>query len=222
MIYEATVPMRRQLKGVTLVEPAAFWPEPDVPPREPLSATPPEQNETSASPEEIEILERLQANLDELTQDLWAQQRQRLAEMQRVAIELAVAIASRLLHQRIERGELAVEGLVRQVAERLEPKEALTVYLHPTDLASIQRQGTTDPDWLPGHGKLKLAADEALGRGDCRAETGDLSLVLNLDQQLEEVRKHLLDVLPEADVEQRKELASDRPLRRYPERRHIA
>ncbi len=79
MIYEATVPMRRQLKGVTLVEPAAFWPEPDVPPREPLSATPPEQNETSASPEEIEILERLQANLDELTQDLWAQQRQRLA-----------------------------------------------------------------------------------------------------------------------------------------------
>src|SRR5438552_14778245 len=124
--------------------------------------------------------------------------------MQQVAIELAVAIASRLLHQRIEAGDFAVENLVRQVTERLEPQEALTVYLHPADLALLKQQGQTGAKWHPGEGKLKLVGDDSLSRGDCRAETGDMSLLLKLDKQLEEMRKHLLNALPEAEIEQRK------------------
>jgi flagellar biosynthesis/type III secretory pathway protein FliH len=224
MIFEATVPMQKKLKGVALVEPASSWT-----PRELSSGAAPEPSMAvlrsgvaRSNREEAEILERLQENLDELSQELWEQQRQRLAEMQRVAVELAVAIASRLLHQRIEQGDLAVENLVRQVAERLEPQEALTVYLHPTDLALLQQQGQDAQDWHPNEGKLKLVGDPSLCRGDCRAETGDMSLLLSLDKQLEEVRKHLLNVLPDADVEQRNNLTGDRQLRRYPERRHTA
>lgn len=222
MIYEATVPMRRTLKDIAVVEPTAPWPEPALPRPEVPPADSPVPATILPSREEIEVLERLHERLDDLTQDLWAQQRQRLTEMQRVAVELAVAIASRLIHQRIEEGDLGVQNLVRQVAERLEPQDALTVYLHPADLSLLQQQVEPGQQWFPGEGKLKLAVDESLSRGDCRAETGDMSLLLKLDKQLEDVRKHLLDVLPEVDVEQRKPQPGDRQLRRFPERRHIA
>lgn len=222
MIYEATVPMRMKLKGIALVERTSPWPEPELTPLEIPLSTVSSANGARPKREEVELLERLQLNLDELTQELLGQQRQRLAEMQRVAVEVAVAIASRLLHQRLEQGDLAVESLVRQVAERLETHEALTVYLHPADLALLVQQGEAGQPWLPGEGKLKLVADEALKRGDCRAETGDMSLCLNLDKQLDEVRKHLLEALPDADVDRRKGPPGDRQLRRFPDRRHIA
>ena len=187
---------------------------PPAPPSEPASHGP--------SPEEIGLLERLLANFDELTSDLHSQQRQRLAEMQRVAVEVAVAVASRLIHQRIEAGDVAVQSLVRQVAERLESRETLTVYLHPADLALLEQQAGDCQRLIPGEGSLKLIADASLNRGDCRAETGDMNLVLRIDQQLEEMRKHLLDILPDAEVEQRRAQPGDRQLRRFPDRRHIA
>ena len=200
----------------------------DGPHREPApTAAPapepaPEPAPAAVAREDIELLERLLTNFEDLTDDLHAQQRQRLAEMQRVAIEVAVAVASRLVHQRLEAGDVAVEGLVRQVAERLEPKETLTIYLHPADLALLEQRAKDCQRLLPGAGRLKLMADAALQRGDCRAETGDMSLLLQVDKQLDEMRKHLLDTLPDAEIEQRRAQPGDRQLRRFPDRRHIA
>ncbi len=224
MIFNATIPLGKRLVGVALGGDPTVGPTPaaPLPPVVPQPPPPPEPAPVAPNREEIEVLERLLTNFEDLTHDLRAQQSQRLAEMQRVAIEVAVAVASRLVHQRIEAGDLAVQNLVRQVAERLEPKETLTIHLHPADLALLERQVEDYQRLLPGEGRLKLVADSNLSRGDCRAETGDMSLILQVDKQLDEMRRHLLDILPDAEIEQRRAQPGDRHLRRFPERRHIA
>ena len=57
--------------------------------------------------------------------------------MQKLAVELAVAIASRLLHDQIQAGDYPVENLVRTVVERLDTPQPVTVFLHPEDLAAL-------------------------------------------------------------------------------------
>ena len=213
MTFDATIPLAKRLAGIALG---------DSRDHEPAPPAPPEPVPTAAEREDVELLERLLTNFEDLTHELHAQQRQRLAEMQRVAIEVAVAVASRLVHERLDAGDVAVEGLVRQVAARLEPKETLTIYLHPADLTLLEQRAKDCQRLLPGAGHLKLMPDAALRRGDCRAETGDMSLLLQVDKQLEEMRKHLMDTLPDAEIEQRRAQPGDRQLRRFPDRRHIA
>lgn len=213
MIFDATIPLPKRLAGIAVG---------DGPQHEPAPTAAPAPAPAPADRESAELLERLLTSFEDLTHELHAQQRQRLAEMQRVAIEVAVAVASRLVHERLDAGDVAVEGLVRQVAERLEPKETLTIHLHPADLALLEQRAKDCQRLLPVAGRLRLMADAGLRRGDCRAETGDMSLLLQVDKQLEEMRKHLLDTLPDAEIEQRRPQPGDRQLYRFPDRRHIA
>jgi hypothetical protein len=223
VVFEATIPVGKRLLGIAVGDGPILEIAPPATAATPVAAPIPEpEPPRGPSGEDIAFMERLLANFEELTNDLRAQQRQRLVEMQRVAIEVAVAVASRLVHQRLEAGDFSVDGLVRQVAERLEAKDALTIHLHPADLSLLEKQAGDCRRLLPGDGNLKLIADASLNRGDCRAETGDMSLVLKVDQQLDEMRKHLLDILPDAEIEQRRAQAGDRQLRRFPDRRHIA
>jgi flagellar assembly protein FliH len=150
-----------------------------------------------------------------------AAQRGRLAEMQRVAVEVAVAVASHVLYERIESGDFPVEELVRAAVQRLDPRQAVTVRLHPEDLALLERRTAEEPLFALDTEELRLVADPALGRGDCRAETGDVAVMANLQEHLAEIRHDLLRALPEAEVERRKP-AAERNLRRYPDRRATA
>lgn len=222
--FETAIPLKRKLVGVALADPAVpLTPsEPNSNASAPGNLSEPAPAVNGSNPEERAALEDLVASVKDLAQDLWEQQRQRLGEMQRVAVEVAIAVASRLVHQRIELGDYPVENLVREVVERLEPQDALTIYLHPADIALLgQRLGEKQPLFAEAD-RVKLVPDVALKRGDCRAETGDVNLSLELDKQLEEMRKRLLEILPEVEVEKRKEQPGDRQLRRFPERRHIA
>jgi flagellar assembly protein FliH len=139
--------------------------------------------------------------------------------MQRAAVELALAVASRLLYTRIETGDYPIEVMVQQVVERLSAREEVTVALHPADLALLEARLEEEPDLLGEDGRIRLVADTTIPRGDCRAEVGDVSVLSQLDQQLEELRHHLLESLPDAEVERRQ---ADRRVRRFPDRRRQA
>lgn len=243
MIYEAAVSFRPRLLRVTLVDPSAPLAPVGRPAKSPPPPPPPEPAIPGPTPEmlarlreeldqeaaraeerrreERAALERVMSRLTELARDLREQQRTRLEEMQQVAVELAVAVASHVVYERLEAGDYAVEELVRRAVRRLEPREAVTVYLHPDDLALMERRLGEGPTLALDGDEIRLVAEPALARGDCRAETGDLSVVSHLEEHLEQIRQDLLRFLPEAEVERRKS-GDDRSLRRYPDRRHTA
>lgn len=226
MIYEAAVTLRPGLAQITLADPSLPLepvrrpspppPEPELVPEYvagPGAALPPPEGDSVAL-----LLEQL----IDVVQDLKAQQRERLEEMQKVAVEVAVAVASHVLYERIKAGDFAIEELVRRAAKRLESHEAVKVYLHPDDLAALERRTIEGPLLALEGEDVRLIADPGLGRGDCRAETGDVSVVTQLEEYLAEIRRDLLQALPEAQVERRRATPEERGLRRYPDRRHTA
>jgi flagellar assembly protein FliH len=238
VIYEAAIPLRPGLRRVTLADPSEpLEPVPcPAPPPEPepeVTAGPEAEalreaaaaraaEEARAAREEREKLDRVLGQLLDTAHDLRAQQRNRLEEMQRVAVELALAVASHVVYERIAAGDYAVEELVRRAVTRLEPGAAVTVALHPDDLALLERRLADGPLYALDTDELRLTGDPALARGDCRAETGDVTVTTRLEEHLAEIRRDLLQALPAAEVERRKPVAEERPLRRYPDRRHTA
>jgi flagellar biosynthesis/type III secretory pathway protein FliH len=238
VIYEAVIQFRVGPVRVTLADPSV--------PLEPVRRPDPPAPEPEAEPESVPVIdleearreaerarqeqadreerERLDGVLAQLldaVRDLRAAQRGRLEEMQRVAVEVAVAVASHVLYERLESGDFPVEELVRAAVSRLEPRQAVTVRLHPDDLALLERRTAEEPLFAADAAELRLVADAALGRGDCRAETGDVAVMANLQEHLAEIRRDLLHALPEAEVERRM-TGGERGLRRYPDRRATA
>ncbi len=115
-----------------------------------------------------------------------------LAEMQQATITLALAIASRLVHMKIEAEEFDLEALVREVVERLGTRSAVKVHLHPEDLALLKERLSVHETVALGQHRIELCADPLVGRGGCRADAGDVSVLSKLDLQLAELKQNLL------------------------------
>lgn len=235
MIHESPVLFRRELRGIVTVDPTEPLLIPRRPEPAPLPGPTPEtlsrlRDAIAAEAEQVEQAAReeragwtrLVAGLTEVARELRAQQRSRLEEMQRVAVELAVAIASHVVCERIESGDYAIEELVRQAVKRMEPREAVTVYLNPDDLTLLERRLGDGPLLSLEGEDVRLLGDASLGRGDVRAESGDVNVVSQMEEHLAELRSGLLRVLPDAEIERRKSISDDRGLRRFPDRRHTA
>lgn len=117
-----------------------------------------------------------------------------LQELREAAVELAHAIACKLVFQHLAAGTFPLDRLVSEVLGRLNSHEPATVRLHPEDLAILR----TDQDFaqsLDSEGNVRLVADSKLSRGDCTAVAGEISVVYDLQRQIEEIRRELLSTV---------------------------
>jgi flagellar biosynthesis/type III secretory pathway protein FliH len=144
-------------------------------------------------------IERALAGMKEAVRSLEEQQQHRLADLRRAAVELGVTIASRLVHEKVLAADFAVETLVQKAIDQLEPQQPVTVRLHPKDKALLeQRLGAP---LLHDAMEVRVVADAGLDRGSCKAESGDVSVWSNLEDQLAEIRRHLLRSVEHAYAE---------------------
>jgi hypothetical protein len=122
-----------------------------------------------------------------------------LAEWRRAAVELAVTIATRLVHDRVKADDFAVETVVREAAILLGARGPLTVRLHPADLALLESRLGGAPLFADGAGMVVVAADTSQRRGDCQVESSDASVTARLGEQLAGIRQELLRSLGDAE-----------------------
>jgi flagellar biosynthesis/type III secretory pathway protein FliH len=148
--------------------------------------------------QERDAIQQTLARLREAASEIVGQRDRRRDEWQRAAVELAVTLATRLVHDEVQGGRFAVENLVKSMVEQLPPGEPVRVALHPDDLALLQSRLGDRP--LTEGKEVRLAADSTLGRADCRVEAGDVMLVSQLEVQLAEMRRELLRSLGHARV----------------------
>lgn len=212
VIYESTIPFRARLRHVALVSPSATLPPLVLPrPPEPPAPEPPPPPPPPAPPapsvevdkheqKERDSIERALATMMEVARDLKAEQGKRLGEMQVLAVELAVAIGAQLTHERIESGDFAVETLVHKVVGKLDTEQAITVYLHPEDIALLERRRSGQV-LFPNSADIRLVPDPSFRRGDCRAESGDLIVLSRLEDQLTAIHRRLFGRLADAEAE---------------------
>jgi flagellar assembly protein FliH len=131
---------------------------------------------------------------DQLTETLasFAELRLRMRrESEQEVVELAIAIARRVLHRELTLDPEAVRGLVKVAFERTGSRELNRVRVHPAQSGLIQALiEKACPDR-----RIELVADSAMGPGDVIFETERGDLDASVDSQLEEIRRGLTDRL---------------------------
>lgn len=175
---------------------------------------------------EIQQNQMLLAAMDELIQNLHEQltelesrRKASLTELQRVAIELAVAVAGHILRKEVAAGEYPLETLVREAIDRLNGQQMATVHVHPEDLRVLEARGDVVAKFS---NTVRWISDQTLSRGACLVESGDLGLTTNWSQHLEDIHRGLLEGLENAQTERRGSRETPEGMRRFPERRETA
>jgi flagellar assembly protein FliH len=98
----------------------------------------------------------------------------RTAEAQ--LVDLALAIAKKVLAQEIEGGRYKIEPLVQEALRLAPARRDVLVHLNPQDLAQYQQAPTTGSNATGTGGptgNVKLVADPAVRRAQCLVETAE-------------------------------------------------
>ncbi|QUE85650.1 FliH/SctL family protein [Exiguobacterium alkaliphilum] len=124
--------------------------------------------------------------LEQLYDDKW-----RSAERQ--LVELAVEVAAKLTTDLIRKDEQLFADLIRDQVLREPDADSLTIYVHPTRLASIQRFETM---WQTDNAPLmKYRADASLDEVSVRIETPHHGSERDVSYSLERIRATIEEVL---------------------------
>jgi flagellar assembly protein FliH len=130
------------------------------------------------------MLHRLEATLEELT----ALRRATIAETERQMVELALAIARRIVGREVTIDHDLVVTIARVALERLGPGTSATILLNPEDYARVAaRHGA---DWAGP--RVRVFPDEGVSRGGCKVES-DLGVIDGtVEAQFEEIANELV------------------------------
>lgn len=130
------------------------------------------------------VVQRLAETIDELR----AVRRDLLVKAERQLVELALAIARRIVHREvtIDRELLAVMG--RVALDRLGSVSAATIRLHPDDYAAVTR-GRGD-EWTAG-GTTTVVPDPLVRRGGCLVQSDFGVIDIGVDAQIQEIARTL-------------------------------
>lgn len=117
-----------------------------------------------------------------------------LGEVREVTMELAHAIASKLVFEQVDEGRFPIANLVHELIARVPARDPVLIRLHPEDLMQLQGY----PAIQQGAGEERVVeyiADGSLDRGDCKAVAGEVKVVYQLRHQVEEIRRQLLSTV---------------------------
>jgi flagellar assembly protein FliH len=108
------------------------------------------------------------------------------------AVQLALAIARKILHREAQIDPLLLTGMVHVALEKLEGGTHVRLRAHPADIRTwtdyfSQQSGSIE--------KPELVGDNSLQRGECALETEFGSTQISLDLQLKEIEQGFLDLL---------------------------
>ena len=150
--------------------------------------------ELKADRERIEsLLGRISGAVAELKQD----RKSRLQEWQRAAVELALTIATRLLHERVVAEDFPVDAKLRDMIAQLGEDVPVSVRLNPADLQLLKNRLGGAP-LSPERDDPRFVADPALDRGAVQVEGRESMLLSDVSRELEELRDELLRSLNNA------------------------
>jgi flagellar assembly protein FliH len=109
-------------------------------------------------------------------------------------VQLALAIARKVLHREVQIDPQALAGIVLVTLEKLDRGTKIDLRVHPREVSEwrhyFSRQLEGDP--LPD-----VHEDPGVAPGECRIETSLGSTDVGLESQLKEIETGLLDLLAE-------------------------
>lgn len=114
-------------------------------------------------------------------------------------VDLAVAIAERVLHRECREDSELIHSTVKRALAKLTDRQRLQIYLNPNDLSAIHDQKITLLDELPGVEAIDIHAAEAITAGGCIIN----SETMQVDARIETLLADVIDVLLDRQDEPR-------------------
>jgi flagellar assembly protein FliH len=130
------------------------------------------------------MLHRLTETLAELTNV----RADMIRQTERQMVQLALAIARRILHREVSLDPDLLLAMARVALERLGETAQVTVRLHPDDYAAAGAARVAEMS----RSNVTVVADARLSRGACRVESDMGLLDVGIDAQLQEVGRALI------------------------------
>jgi flagellar assembly protein FliH len=130
------------------------------------------------------MLRRLTETLEELT----TLRQQMIHETERQMVQLALAIARRVVHREVSIDHDLLIAMARVALERLGDSAQVTVRLSPEDFEATSAVRATQ--WTGTH--VTVVADARIGRGGCRVESEFGAMDAGVDGQIHEIARALL------------------------------
>lgn len=132
---------------------------------------------------------RAEAVLWRLTQtleELGSLREQMISKTERQVVQLALAIAARIVHHEVAVDHELLVAMARVALDRLGDRKSATIRLNPQDFAAA------GVDRLVGKAAVEIVADATVNRGGCRVES-DFGLIdVAVAAQLAEITTALL------------------------------
>jgi len=136
-------------------------------------------------------LDSLTAALEATIAGLAAAKTQWLAHWERTAVQLATAIAQRVIRREVQRTPEITLTLVREALELASASGELQLRLHPADYESLGPHVRRISDELTRLGKVQLVADESIERGACRVDSRFGTIDQQFAAQLDRIEQEL-------------------------------
>ncbi|QDU79115.1 flagellar assembly protein H [Polystyrenella longa] len=130
--------------------------------------------------------------LDKVAQTLLQEKDNWLYTWEKIAIELAARIASKVVHRAIELDPELTTEMLRSTLELVAGSPEVTVYLSQDDYETLGDERDNIVKSLSSCGKVNVLMDENLGRGDSRVETQHGSVDAGLETQIERIANELI------------------------------
>ncbi|HVQ14204.1 MAG TPA: FliH/SctL family protein [Vicinamibacterales bacterium] len=130
------------------------------------------------------MLRRLTETLEELT----TLRQQMIHETERQMVQLALAIARRVVHREVSLDQDLLIAMARVALDRLGESAQVTVRLSPEDFAATA--AVRSAQWTGT--QVTVVADARVGRGGCRVESEFGTMDAGVDGQIHEIARALL------------------------------
>jgi flagellar assembly protein FliH len=114
------------------------------------------------------------------------------ARIEPEAVQLALAIARKILHREAQMDPLLLAGMVRVALEKVDAGTRVRLWAHPSDIHSWKDHFAQPGSFQP---TPELVGDPALRRGECALETEVGNTQISLETQLKEIEQGFFDLL---------------------------
>jgi flagellar assembly protein FliH len=109
-------------------------------------------------------------------------------------VQLALAVARKILHREAQLDPNALAGIVRVTLEKLDTGTKVNLHVHPREAADWRHYFACQVENVP---PPEVYEDPAIAPGECRIETSLGTTEVGLETQLKEIATGLLDLLAE-------------------------
>jgi flagellar assembly protein FliH len=127
--------------------------------------------------------------LGETIQELTALRAEMIQRSERQVVQLAMAIAERMIHREISLDRGLLFAMARVALEHLGEHASATIRLHPDDFAAVSTMPAAD--W--GNEQVQVVPDSLVSRGGCRVQSDFGFMDVDVASQFRELSKTLFE-----------------------------